>query len=130
MESSGWTGKVFEEDKVKMFERQRQKPEPEVKFAVQEAEDFTLIRFWIENGPIKPENLKNINPPQAKATRGVILSGSGPVWLFLALAKHYHHTCWIAIAIDDPYPDGAVVVESHLGSVKVGDVICTGNSCH
>ena len=52
---------------------------------------------------------------------GVILSGRLPVWAFVALAHLYHPRPFVATF--DPRIGGAVVCESHINNVNVGDLI-------
>jgi len=91
-----------------------------VKFHTEEGEGFTLMKFELE-GAIGPEELRTMTPPRVDATQGVVLSGRGPVWLFAALVHHYHPVAWVGTY--DPRLGGAVVVESHVPSYKVGDVV-------
>lgn len=84
---------------------------------------YTLIEFEIKDNVCSPDELKNIKPPEVNETRGVILSGRGPVWLFGWLIHHYHPTSWIATF--DPRLGGGVVVASHTKDIHVGEVIKT-----
>ena len=92
-----------------------------MKFRVNERGDFTLIDFELE-GSLTPQELKGVvsSAPKVNSQKGVILSGRGPVWLFCALVHHYHPTAWVATF--DPRL-GGVVIESHISTVKVGDVV-------
>lgn len=92
----------------------------DVKFRVDEKEGYTIVSFELNN-LIIPNILALIKPPRVKATKGVILSGRGPIWLYCYLTHHYHPTKFIATY--DPRSDGAVVVESHTPEHKVGDII-------
>ncbi|NJE31238.1 CRISPR-associated protein Csx3 [Thermococcus sp. 18S1] len=87
-------------------------------FRTVELKDFTLVHFEIE-GTLKPEELKSLKPPEVKGTKGVVLSGRGPVWLYGFLVHHYHPTAWVGTY--DPRV-GVVVVESHVPGVEPGDV--------
>lgn len=93
-----------------------------VEFKVQ-AGDVTLVSFVIPSGVLNPEELPEVlaNAPYVDATKGVIISGRGPIWLFVALAHFYHYCVWVAT--HDPRLGGAVVVVSHVSRVKVGEVI-------
>ena len=90
-------------------------------FKKDERGDFTLIDFELE-GSLTPQELRGVvsSAPKVNAQKGVILSGRGPVWLFCALVHHYHPTAWVATF--DPRL-GGVVIESHISTVKVGDVV-------
>ena len=89
-------------------------------FKTAETSNFTLVHFEIE-GILEPGELKNLKPPEVEATKGVVLSGRGPIWLYGFLVHHYHPTVWVATY--DPRLGGAVVVESHVPGVSPGDVV-------
>jgi CRISPR-associated protein Csx3 len=93
---------------------------PKLKFQVKEFEKWNLLHFEIEN-PITPNEIHTISPPKLHGTKGVILSGRGPIWLYCYLAHYYHPTKFIATY--DPREGGAVVVESHTPEFKIGDII-------
>jgi len=88
-------------------------------FKVVEKENYTIVHFELESN-ITPEILKKLEPPKVNSTKGVILSGRGPIWLYCFLVHHYHPTKFIATF--DPRI-GAVIVESHSQEYKVGEVI-------
>jgi CRISPR-associated protein Csx3 len=85
---------------------------------------WVLISFSF-NEIIQPGILKAVNPPDAVklnfASKGVILSGRGPIWLFGFLIHYYHPTKFVATY--DPRLNGAVIVESHSIDYEAGDVI-------
>ena len=95
-----------------------------VKFNVQKFDQIALVEFQLERDLV-PEDLKNINPPdpvkEGFASKIVVLSGRGPIWLYGFLIHEYHPVK--AIAVFDPRLDGAVVVQSHHPELKAGDVI-------
>lgn len=92
----------------------------EVSFKTEERHEFTVVNFELSQ-PIEPIDLATCNPPKVKESKGVILSGRGPIWLFCFLAHYYHPTTWVATY--DPRLGGAVVVESHCRSYSVGQVV-------
>jgi CRISPR-associated protein Csx3 len=92
-----------------------------VKFVTTKKDIYTLIEFEIEGSVCSPDELKNYAPPEVDASKGVILSGRGPVWLFGWLIHHYHPTAWVATF--DPRLGGGVVVASHVKDIQVGKVI-------
>lgn len=92
----------------------------EINFSTEEAGEYTLVKFDFE-GIIDPGILTTIDPPSVEPTKGVIISGRGPIWLYCNLIHHYHPTKFIAT--HDPRLGGAVIVESHSKSYKVGTVI-------
>lgn len=71
--------------------------------------------------PISPADIRPILSLVPNAPDGVVISGRLPVWLFCALAHHYHPTRFVAVY--DPRLAGAVIVESHDPTRNVGDVI-------
>lgn len=91
-----------------------------INFTVDEKEEYVIIHFKLEV-PILPEILQNINPPKVNNTKGIILSGRGPIWLYSYLTHHYHPTKFIATF--DPRMGGAIIVESHTQGYKSGDII-------
>ncbi len=92
----------------------------EIEFKVKEKENYTLVHFEL-NGTIIPEILKKLKPPKVNSTKGVVLSGRGPIWLYCYLVHHYHPTKFVAIY--DPRIGGAIVVESHEQKLEVGEII-------
>ncbi|MBC7092136.1 MAG: CRISPR-associated protein Csx3 [Nitrososphaeria archaeon] len=89
-------------------------------FSLLEGEGFTLVHFQLENSII-PNVLKEVVPPKVDPTRGVVLGGRAPVWLYCYLVHYYHPTKFVAVY--DPRLGGAVVVESHTPEFVVGDII-------
>ena len=92
-----------------------------VKFEVKERKDYTIMEFSIEGGVITPDELRELQIPQANPRKGVIISGRGPLWLYGVLFHHYHPTRWVGCY--DPRLGGAVVVQTHSPEVKIGDII-------
>lgn len=72
-------------------------------------------KFHIDiNGKIKDKEskgvydvLSNLNPPEVNCTKGLVLSGRGPVWLYCFLVHYYHATAFVATC--DPRLGGAVL---------------------
>jgi len=91
-----------------------------IKLKTTENEKYTLIYFELIK-PIEPKDLLKIEFPKIDATKGVILSGRGPIWLYCYLMHHYHPTKFIATY--DPRLNGAVIVESHTSEYRQGDLI-------
>ncbi|MHA1310010.1 MAG: CRISPR-associated ring nuclease Crn3/Csx3 [Candidatus Helarchaeota archaeon] len=89
-------------------------------FNLIEKEKYTIIDIKLE-GVIEPEILKSLSPPRVNFTKGVILSGRCPVWLFSYLTHYYHPS--IFVATYDPRLGGAVIVESHHVDYNIGDII-------
>ncbi len=92
------------------------------RFSTDERDDFTIVEFELEE-PITPEELPSLleAAPEVDPTKGVVISGRGPIWLHSALAHLYHPTRWVAHY--DPRLGGAVVVQTHQPGVRVGQVV-------
>lgn len=94
-----------------------------ITFKIIRKDTYTVVEFEIEDNVCTPDVLTTLKPPEVDATKGVILSGRGPVWLFGNLIHHYHPTAWVATF--DPRIGGGVVVASHTRGVKVGEIVKT-----
>ena len=92
----------------------------EIKFNVRESDEYSLITFEIE-GVLSPEDLAALTPPNVDGSKGVILSGRGPIWLYCFLTHFYHPTKFIATY--DPRLGGAVIVETHSLEYAIGTVL-------
>lgn len=92
-----------------------------IKFNIKEEKDFTIISF--ESSIMSPGDLAAITPPKVNETKGVVLSGRGPIWLYCFLTHLYHPTKFIATY--DPRLGGAVVVETHTTATEhqIGSVL-------
>ncbi|HEY9809941.1 MAG TPA: CRISPR-associated ring nuclease Crn3/Csx3 [Halomicronema sp.] len=74
------------------------------------------------DGIITPQDLSQLQLPKGiNSTQGVILEGRGPIWLYAYLTHECHATAWVGCY--DPRLGGAVVVESHIREVSVGEII-------
>lgn len=91
-----------------------------IKIKTKEKDEYTIVHFELEEN-IVPENLRDLIPPKVNPTKGVILSGRGPIWLYCYLTHYYHPTKFIATY--DPRLGGAVIIESHYQNYKVGDIL-------
>jgi len=88
------------------------------------ADRVNVVHFELAQ-PIQPTQLSSITPPQlADPTRGVVLSGRGPIWLYAYLLHYYHPSVFVAVF--DPRLAGAVVVASHHPDAKVGGIVKLG----
>lgn len=83
----------------------------------------TVIEFELAAGVITPEELGGAVEamPAFDPRKGVILSGRGPIWLYVALAHAAHGAAWVATY--EPRLGGAVVCMVHYRDRKIGDVI-------
>lgn len=93
-----------------------------IKFMAKEGPNWTVVSFELEGGVIEPKELGKLNEsiPDVNPKKGVVISGRGPTWLFSAIAHLYHPTIWVANY--DPRL-GAVVVQTHVLSMCLGDII-------
>lgn len=91
-----------------------------IEFSIKEFGKWNVVKFELDDSLI-PSDLPFIIPPKLTGTKGAILSGRGPIWLYGFLIHHYHPTKFIAVY--DPRLGGAVVIETHTNEVKVGEVI-------
>ncbi len=91
-----------------------------IKFDVKESDEYTIVSFEIE-GVIIPEDLAALTPPKVEGSKGVILSGRGPVWLYCFMTHFYHPTKFIATY--DPRLGGAAIVETHSVDHNIGSVL-------
>ena len=88
--------------------------------------NFQILEIELKsNGQIEPEDLKNLKLPKAlDFTKGVIIFGKAPVWLFAFLSHELHIAKWVATF--DPRI-GAIVVQSHgVHSPQKGEIILPG----
>ena len=92
-----------------------------ITITAKETNAYTLVNIEIEGGTCEPADLKTLAIPIVKGSKGVILNGRAPIWVFATLVHHFHATQWVAT--NDPRQGGAVVVESHKSGVAVGDII-------
>jgi len=89
-------------------------------FKVEQKEGYQVLSFELD-GPIAPTDLKNIELPKVDMTKGIVISGRGPVWLFGYLLHQFHPAAWVATM--DPRLGGGVVVMSHTPGVAEGDIV-------
>ncbi len=92
----------------------------DINFKVIEKDEYTIVHFILKD-LIEPQILKELKPPNTKGTKGVILSGRGPIWIYSFLVHYYHPKKFIAIF--DPRIGGAIIIETHSKNYKVGDII-------
>jgi|YNPMSStandDraft_2_1061718.scaffolds.fasta_scaffold08339_3 CRISPR-associated protein Csx3 len=74
------------------------------------------------NGIIEVKDLPTISlPKNAEQSKGVIIYGKSPIWLYAYLVHECHSFAWVAVF--DPRV-GGIVVQTHVAnSFKVGDII-------
>lgn len=93
-----------------------------VSFRKKEYGEYTHIHFRC--GILTPEVLKTLRPPQVDHTKGVLLSGRGPIWLYGFLVHYYHPSKFVMVY--EPRGDVGVVVQSHTPDYYVGDSVYIG----
>ncbi len=88
---------------------------------------MTLAVFEIDGGVMEPGDLAGVDLPAEvcrgeAAAGGLILSGRGPVWLYMHLGHRAHPFGWVAAHA--PAAGGAVVVMRHRGDApRIGEVV-------
>jgi len=91
-----------------------------LKFTVNETEDFTLVEFEIIGGTFDVADLENVRAPKVNQMKGVVLSGRGPNWLVAQIGMAYHTTRWVACWQPG---QGATVAMTHHPERKLGEII-------
>ncbi len=88
-------------------------------------EKFTLCNFSIAStgGLLEPHSINRAKLPEGlEMSKGLILSGRGPIWLYGYLVHLSHTFAWIALY--DPRLGGAVVIERHVKNApNLGEII-------
>jgi len=94
----------------------------DISFTSKETKKFLLLQFELK-GPIAPDTLRGLERrvPKVVSTKGVVISGRGPTWLYCTLVHVYHPALWVAVF--DPRIGGGVVVASHTPQTTTGDII-------
>lgn len=85
--------------------------------------NFQILEIELKgNGQIEPYDLKKLKLPKGlDFTKGVVIFGKAPVWLFAFLSHELHIAKWVATF--DPRI-GAIVVQSHgVRSPQKGEII-------
>jgi CRISPR-associated protein Csx3 len=71
---------------------------------------------------IEPADLQGVELPSGiRFDQGIVLEGRGPIWLYSTLTHLCHPAVWVACY--DPRLAGAVVTQSHVHAVAVGQVL-------
>lgn len=89
---------------------------------------FTIIDITLPNEVCEPADLKGLELPDGlDTTKGIVFSGRAPIWLFACLVHQAHIYKWVGTFDPRLEVDGvkgaAVVVESHGGNRRAGDVV-------
>lgn len=87
------------------------------------------IKITAADGIITPADLKGLLLPAGMIwSQGVVLEGRAPIWLYSYLTHACHPAAWLGcfdprMGTGEAQTGGAVVVMSHIKTVKVGEVI-------
>jgi len=87
-------------------------------------EDFQILDIFMGSGRIRPDVIRSLHLPEdIDFTKGIIINGRAPIWLYAYLLRLCQDASWVATF--NPM-DGAVVVASRSANgPQVGDVIPT-----
>ncbi len=90
-----------------------------------QADGLEFQRLHIENkadgGILSPSDLKDLKMPEGLTwTKGVVLEGRAPVWVYAALVHECHPAPWVA-TYDSRL--GGVVVSTHSKEVAIAQRI-------
>ncbi|HOJ16537.1 MAG TPA: CRISPR-associated ring nuclease Crn3/Csx3 [Caldisericia bacterium] len=95
-----------------------------LEYKINHSEKIILLEFELTKN-LEPQDLASIKLPdpvkEKFASKLLILSGRGPIWLYGFMIHHFH-PCK-AIAIYDPRLDCAVIVETHSIEHRIGEVV-------
>jgi CRISPR-associated protein Csx3 len=76
---------------------------------------------------ITPDDMVGLETPLGiDASRGVVISGRAPIWLYAYYVHELHPTKWIACY--DPRLSGGVVVATHSHQASIGQIIVEARS--
>jgi len=94
-----------------------------VKYSVKNKKNISLLEFVIEGGVLGidelPESVKNA--PVINTTKGLCISGRGPIWLYGALLHKYHPTPFLAVY--EPRRGTCIIVATHDKKYRIGQEI-------
>lgn len=88
-------------------------------------EKFQIVDIFMGGGGIiAPVDLRKVKLPKGiDWSKGIILNGRAPIWLYAHLVHKCHIAAWVAVYSPR---DGAIVVQSHQKDApQVGDIIPT-----
>lgn len=90
---------------------------------IQANDKYQILKInTLGNGVLDVKDLTNISlPDNADESKGVVIYGRAPIWLYTYLIHECHPFAWVAVY--DPRL-GGIVVQSHIAnSYSVGDII-------
>ncbi len=88
--------------------------------AVYSHAEATQISLSLPGSYLDYEDADDLPVPQVDTTRGVLLDGKLPTWLYAALARAYRVAAWVAVLQPQT---GYIVVWSQQAAVPVGAVL-------
>jgi CRISPR-associated protein Csx3 len=89
--------------------------------ATRETTSAVSLTLTLADAYLDYSEIDFVSVPRADVSRGLILDGKLPLWLWTALARAYAHVAWLAIY--QPQLAHALVVRSRDARVRVGDAV-------
>lgn len=95
-------------------------------FGLKPIDGGTMVTFTIPGGVITPPELPKVVEEfelliQSHLAGGIVISGRGPVWLYVALAHAAHPAKWVGTY--EPRSGGAIVCSSHTSEPILGSFV-------
>jgi CRISPR-associated protein Csx3 len=79
------------------------------------------IQITTDNGIISPDDIKGLKLPSGiDFTKGVVIEGKAPIWLYGYLVHESHPAAWVGCY--DTRFLGVVVVETHTHDVAISEI--------
>jgi CRISPR-associated protein Csx3 len=95
-----------------------------MQFLKTDLEDFQIITIVFGEGEtLQPGLLCNLDLPEIDYTKGVVLDGRAPIWLYVHLMQIWHIAKWCGV--NQPAAGGAIVTKSHQSGIPVGSIQST-----
>lgn len=93
-----------------------------IKLSLVDFEEFQVLRIEIEGGVASPEEMADLSLPKGiDCSKGVVIEGRAPLWLYCFLSHELHPTSWVSTY--DPRLGGGVVTSTHNKNWKIGQLI-------
>ncbi len=87
-------------------------------------QNFQILNIeLLNNGVLHTDDIRDIRLPESiDWSKGVVINGRSPIWLYAVLVHECHIAAWVAVY--SPRDGGAVVVQSHREDApQTGDII-------
>lgn len=78
------------------------------------------IKIESDNGVCTPDDLQDIQIPDLDFSKGVVIEGRAPIWVYCYLAHACHPSTWLGTY--DPRL-GIIICSTHNPDMKVGDIL-------